>query len=43
MDGGAYQVQGGYPGSSVGPTLCESLGRSKCLMALVIWLLWRVL
>lgn len=40
---GAYQVQGGCPGSFVFPTLSESLGRSKCLMALVIWLLWRVL
>lgn len=37
----AYQVQGGYPGSLVWPTLSESLGQSKSLIALVIWLLWR--
>lgn len=39
----AHQVQGGYPGSFVCPTLSESLGWSKCLIALVMWLLWRVL
>lgn len=39
----AYQVQGGCPGSFVFRTLSKSLGWSKCLMALVIWLLWHVL
>lgn len=40
---GAYQVEHSYPGSFVCTTLSESLRWSKCLMALVIWLLWRVL
>lgn len=39
----AYQVQGGYPCSFVCPTLSESLRRSKCLIVLVIWLLWCVM
>lgn len=36
-------VQGACPGSFVWPALPQSLGQCKCLIALVMWLLWRVL